>query len=238
MRTEAATQKPSQTKQADNKALAQKSIFKQLGESIKTYSGKLKADADVFQSHFDEYSETVHAKVQHLEAMWDYDVDYRIGQKFSQLWKSVNAGELSYLDSNDRLNLNSKFRELRDSLEQIETDQSNQRRFIAFLSKVFRRAKQRFQRHEHKDVGVQASLEGVDPADFASYEKAEDEYKLKLEVLRKDVERDVRVRKELYEKEVENYLKRVKLRVQVISNVPIMRSDAVYDQSTKCNSKK
>lgn len=53
-------------------------------------------------------------------------------------------------------------------------------------------------------------------------------------MLRKDVEREIKLRQQSYNKELENYLNWIKLRVKVISSIPIMRSDVTYDQATKC----
>jgi len=169
--------KASQVKQTEKNPVAINSIFEQFAQNIRTRSTKLKDNLGVFKSHFKDYADVVDSKVENLNEMWDYDINYQIEQKYSKLWKNINTDRLSYLDSEDRLSLNSKLKELRNNLEQIETDQNNQRQFIMYLYKIFRKAKQRFQKHEKKDVGTQVALEGVNPEEFAEYEKAEKKYK-------------------------------------------------------------
>ena len=151
-------------------------IFKCLEEKVKTYTENVKNRVDILQSHFKEYSDIVDSKLQHLNMMQDYDIEFQIRQKYSSLWNDINSDKLSYLDSDDRLTLNNNLKQLRDQLIRIETDQNNQKQFLVFLSKTLHQVNRHCQKHEMKDASVQASLEGNDPIEIDKFEKAEVEY--------------------------------------------------------------
>eukprot|EP01022_Parablepharisma_sp_SALTPOND_P008045 TRINITY_DN135110_c0_g1_i1.p2 TRINITY_DN135110_c0_g1~~TRINITY_DN135110_c0_g1_i1.p2 ORF type:complete len:270 (+),score=11.36 TRINITY_DN135110_c0_g1_i1:85-810(+) len=164
-------------KEKSKSQLEDTETLRQLKEKVKKYSKDVSKRVNSLQSLFKDYSDLIENKLQHLNIMQDYDVEFQIRQKFSNFWNTISSDKFSYLTPEDRAALDQNLRDLRDKLIKIEMNQTTQRQFLSFFCKILHYMNQTFKKREVKDAEVQVCLEGGGATpDIDKYEKAEANY--------------------------------------------------------------
>ncbi len=148
-------------------------MVRKLEERVKKYSDGIREHVDVILDRFKDYTDLIDDKLKHLSMMQDYDVEFQIHQKFSDLWNTINSEKFAYLSVEDKAGLDQNLRELRDKLTKIEMDQLDQKQFLLFFCKILHSVNQTFHKKEMCDAEVQVSLIGDVLPDVDKFEKAE-----------------------------------------------------------------
>ena len=151
-------------------------LLKKLDGEVKKIKKDVNEQEESIQASLGKYMVFIDTKVKDQNKMQDYDMEFQINQKFSNLWNAINSDKFAYLKPEDKESLDRNLHELSNKLTEIEMKQQYQRQFLVLFYEIIKNTNQSFKKKEYKDEYTQTSAMEGDNSDLDKFEKAEEEF--------------------------------------------------------------